>query len=89
MPASTTCWPRASSKNVFAVPDGPQTLQLVSSRDEHTPLVITGNLPFARRGDVFDEHTIGCAMIDRIVYHADVISLEATGAGSGNFNPPP
>jgi len=25
IPASTTCWPRASRKNVFPVPDGPQT----------------------------------------------------------------
>ena len=37
---------------------------------------MTSNLPFARWGDVFGDPTIASAMIDRIVHHADVISLK-------------
>jgi DNA replication protein DnaC len=33
-------------------------------------------LPFARWGDVFGDLTIASAMIDRIIHHADVISLK-------------
>lgn len=52
--------------------------QLVSSRYEHASLILTSNLSFASWGDVFGDQTIASAMIDRIVHHAEVISL--TGA---------
>lgn len=61
--------------------------QLVSSRYEHASLIMTNSLPFARWGDVFGDLTIASAMIDRIVHHADVISLKATATGSSNTNP--
>jgi len=50
--------------------------QLVSSRYEHASLIMTSNLPFARWGDVFGDLTIASAMIDRIVHHANVLSLK-------------
>ena len=50
--------------------------QLVSSRYEHASLILTSNLPFARWGDVFGDQVIAAAMIDRIVHHADVITLK-------------
>ncbi len=50
--------------------------QLVSSRYEHASLILTSNLPFARWGDVFGDHAVAAAMIDRIVHHADVITLK-------------
>ena len=50
--------------------------QLVSSRYEHASMILTSNLPFARWGDVFGDQTVASAMIDRIVHHADVISLK-------------
>jgi DNA replication protein DnaC len=43
---------------------------------EHASMILTSNLPFARWGDVFGDLTIASAMIDRIVHHADVISLK-------------
>ncbi|MEO6473121.1 MAG: IS21-like element helper ATPase IstB [Aeromicrobium sp.] len=52
--------------------------QLVSSRYEHASLILTSNLAFARWGDVFSDQTVAAAMIDRIVHHADVISLKGT-----------
>ena len=50
--------------------------QLVSSRYEHASLILTSNLPFARRGDVFGDQTVAAAMIDRILHHADVHTLK-------------
>ena len=52
--------------------------QLVSSRYEHASLILTSNLPFARWGDVFGDQAVAAAMIDRIVHHADVITLKGT-----------
>ncbi|WP_104170586.1 IS21-like element helper ATPase IstB [Cryobacterium sp. M23] len=52
--------------------------QLVFSRYEHASLILTSNLPFSRWGDVFDDHVVAAAMIDRIVHHADVITLKGS-----------
>ena len=60
--------------------------QLVSSRYEHTSLILTSNLPFARWGDVFGDQVVAAAMIDRIVHHAEVITLKGSSyrlRGSG------
>jgi DNA replication protein DnaC len=50
--------------------------QLVSSRYEHASLIMTSNLTFARWGEVFGDPTTAAAMIDRIVHHAEVITLK-------------
>jgi DNA replication protein DnaC len=50
--------------------------QLVSSRYEHASLILTSNLAFARWGDVFGDQVVAAAMIDRIVHHADVLTLK-------------
>lgn len=50
--------------------------QLVSSRYEHASLVLTSNLPFSARGGVFGDQAVAAAMIDRIVHHADVLTLK-------------
>jgi DNA replication protein DnaC len=50
--------------------------QLVSSRYEHASIILTSNLPFARWGDVFGDHAVASAMIDRIVHHAEVLTLK-------------
>jgi DNA replication protein DnaC len=52
--------------------------QLVSSRYEHASLILTSNLPFGRWGEVFGDPTIASAMIDRVVHHAEVLSLKGT-----------
>lgn len=63
--------------------------QLVSSRYEHASLIMTSNLAFARWGDVFGDQVIASAMIDRIVHHADVISLKGNSYRLRNHQPPP
>jgi len=50
--------------------------QLVASRHEHASLIVTSNMAFARWGDVFGDDVIAGAMIDRLVHHAEVLSLK-------------
>ena len=50
--------------------------QLVSSRYEHASLILTSNLPFSSWGSVFGDQAVAAAMIDRIVHHADVLTLK-------------
>ena len=52
--------------------------QLASSRYEHASLILTSNLPFARWGDVFGDQVVAAAMIDRIVHHAEVLTLKGS-----------
>ena len=50
--------------------------QLVSSRYERACLIVTSNKPFGRWGEVFGDDVVAAAMIDRLVHHAEVISLK-------------
>ena len=50
--------------------------QLVSSRYERASVIVTSNKPFGRWGEVFGDVTVAAAMIDRLVHHAEVISLK-------------
>jgi len=52
--------------------------QLVASRYEHASIILTSNLPFSRWGEVFGDQAVAAAMIDRIVHHAEVITLKGT-----------
>ena len=38
-------------------------------------MAITSNMPFGRWGEVFGDDVVAAAMIDRLVHHAEVISL--------------
>ncbi|WP_199185257.1 IS21-like element helper ATPase IstB [Cryobacterium sp. Y50] len=62
--------------------------QLVSSRYEQASLILTSNLTFGRWGDVFGDPTVASAMIDRIVHHADVISLKGASYRMKNHQLP-
>jgi DNA replication protein DnaC len=50
--------------------------QLVSSRYEHASLILTSNLAFSGWANVFGDQVVAAAMIDRIVHHADVLTLK-------------
>jgi DNA replication protein DnaC len=50
--------------------------QLVSARYERASLLVTSNKPFGRWGEVFGDDVVAAAMIDRLVHHAEVISLK-------------
>ncbi len=50
--------------------------QFVSSRYERASVVVTSNKPFGRWGEVFGDPVVAAAMIDRLVHHAEVITLK-------------
>ena len=52
--------------------------QVVSRRYEKKSLVLTTNLAFRDWPSVFPNATCATALIDRIVHHADVITIEGT-----------
>ncbi|WP_066460282.1 IS21-like element helper ATPase IstB [Sanguibacter suarezii] len=49
--------------------------QLVASRYEQGSIMVTSNLPFGRWGETFSDDIVAAAMIDRLVHHAEVITL--------------
>ncbi|GAA5017984.1 ATP-binding protein [Terrabacter aeriphilus] len=50
--------------------------QLVSSRYEHASLILTSNLLFSGWRGVFGDQAVAAAMIDRVVHHAEVLTLK-------------
>jgi len=50
--------------------------QLVSARYERASLIVTSNKPFGRWGEVFGDDVVAAAMIDRLVHHAEIVSLK-------------
>lgn len=50
--------------------------QVVSRRYERKSLVLTTNLAFKEWPTIFPNATCATALIDRVIHHADVISIE-------------
>jgi DNA replication protein DnaC len=50
--------------------------QLVSSRYERASVIVTSNKQFGRWGEVFGDAVVAAAMIDRLVHHAEVVSMK-------------
>jgi DNA replication protein DnaC len=50
--------------------------QFVSARYERASVIVTSNKPFGRWGEVFGDAVVAAAMIDRLVHHAEVVSLK-------------
>lgn len=38
-------------------------------------ILVTSNLPFGRWGETFSDDVVAAAMIDRLVHHAEVLTL--------------
>lgn len=38
-------------------------------------MLVTSNMPFGRWGEVFGNDVVASAMLDRLVHHAEVLSL--------------
>src|SRR5512142_1521449 len=49
--------------------------QLISSRYEQGSVLATSNMPFSRWGEIFGDDVVAAAMIDRLVHHAEVLTL--------------
>jgi DNA replication protein DnaC len=49
--------------------------QLIATRYEQGSVMVTSNLPFGRWGETFSDDVVAAAMIDRLVHHAEVLTL--------------
>ena len=49
---------------------------LVSARYEHASMIVTSNKPFSAWGEIFGDEVTATAMIDRLVHHAEILSLK-------------
>jgi len=50
--------------------------QLVSSRYERGSVIVTSDKPFTAWGEIFGDPVVAAAMIDRLVHHAEILSLK-------------
>ncbi|WP_238540114.1 ATP-binding protein [Corallococcus macrosporus] len=50
--------------------------QVVSRRYEKKPIVLTTNLPFSEWTTIFPNAACAIALIDRVIHHASIISIE-------------
>ncbi|MER5410572.1 ATP-binding protein [Streptomyces sp. NPDC002769] len=50
--------------------------QFISGRYERASVIVTSNKPFGRWGEVFGDDTVAAAVIDRLVHHAEAVSLK-------------
>jgi DNA replication protein DnaC len=49
---------------------------LVSARYERASMIVTSNKPFSGWGEIFGDEVTATAMIDRLVHHAEILSLK-------------
>jgi DNA replication protein DnaC len=49
---------------------------LVSARYERASVIVTSNKPFSAWGETFGDEVVAAAMIDRLVHHAELLSLK-------------
>jgi DNA replication protein DnaC len=72
--------PLAIVDEVGYVPFDPQAanlmFHLVSNRYERASLIVTSNKPFSAWGEVFGDDVVATAMIDRLIHHAEILSLK-------------
>src|ERR1700755_3011884 len=62
------------------IPFDPQAaslmFMLVSRRYERASLIVTSNKPFGAWGEIFGDEITAAAMVDRLVHHAEILSLK-------------
>jgi DNA replication protein DnaC len=49
---------------------------LVSARYERASMIVTSNKAFSAWGEIFGDEVVAAAMIDRLVHHAEILSLK-------------
>jgi DNA replication protein DnaC len=49
---------------------------LVSARYERASVIVTSNKPFSGWGEIFGDEVVATAMIDRLIHHAEILSLK-------------
>jgi DNA replication protein DnaC len=73
-------YPLLVCDEVGYIPFDPQAanlmFMLVSRRYEQASLIVTSNKPFSAWGEIFGDDATAAAMIDRLVHHAEILSLK-------------
>ncbi len=49
---------------------------LISRRYEQASLIVSSNKMYSLWGEIFGDDTVATAMIDRLVHHAEILSLK-------------
>ena len=49
---------------------------LVSNRYERASMIVTSDKPFSAWGEIFGDDMAATAMIDRLIHHAEILSLK-------------
>jgi DNA replication protein DnaC len=64
---------------------------LVSRRYERASLIVTSNKPFSAWGEIFGDDAAAVAMVDRLIHHAELISLKGDSyrLKDRDLGPPP
>jgi DNA replication protein DnaC len=74
-------YPLLICDEVGYIPFDPQAanliFMLVSRRYERANLIVTSNKPFGAWGEIFRDEITAAAMVDRLVHHAEILSLKA------------
>jgi DNA replication protein DnaC len=50
--------------------------RLVSSRYERASMIVSSNKAFSAWGEIFGDEIVAVAMIDRLIHHAEILSLK-------------
>jgi DNA replication protein DnaC len=73
-------YPLLVCDEVGYIPFDPQAanlmFMLVSRRYERASLIVTSNKPFSAWGEIFGDDATAAAMIDRLIHHAEILSLK-------------
>src|ERR1700759_2613316 len=73
-------YPLLICDEVGYIPFEPQAatlmFMLVSRRYERASLIVTSNKPFSAWGEIFGDDAAAVAMVDRLIHHAELISLK-------------
>jgi DNA replication protein DnaC len=73
-------YPLLVCDEVGYIPFDPQAanlmFMLVSRRYERASLIVTSNKPFGAWGEIFGDEITAAAMVDRLVHHAEILSLK-------------
>src|SRR5436309_7731890 len=73
-------YPLLICDEVGYIPFDPQAaslmFMLVSRRYERASLIVTSNKPFGAWGEIFGDEITAAAMVDRLVHHAEILSLK-------------
>jgi DNA replication protein DnaC len=71
---------KSGSDEVGYIPFAPEAaalfFALVSSRYERASLIVSSHKPFSAWAEIFGDPVAVAAMVDRLVHHAEIISLK-------------